>query len=145
MAEIEGATPEDAVAWAWQKFAGSRVVVTTGFGMEGCVLVDLLAKSGRDVVVHYLDTHFLFAETHELRARLEARYANVMFVNAGTSITPEQQELRFGPELWKTDPDTCCGLRKVEPMRVLLQGAGAWVTGLRRGQSATRAAIRTVE
>lgn len=108
-------------------------------------MIDMLAALGQAAVVHYLDTHFLFAETHELRDRLAARYSNVRFVNAGTTLTPEEQAARHGDALWSRDPSLCCQLRKVEPMRALLAGADAWMTGIRRGQSADRAAARAVE
>ncbi len=122
------------------------MIVTTGFGMEGCVLIDMLweQSDGRDLVVHYLDTHFLFPETHALRRRLELRYPGLVFVNAGVSLTPEQQEQQHGPRLWERNPDLCCAIRKVEPMRNLLSGAEAWMTAVRRSQSAARSNIQTV-
>ena len=125
------------------------MIFTTGFGMEGCVLVDMLSKAlqgrGATGAVHYLDTHFLFAETHALRETLAQRYPNIRFVNAGTSLTPEEQARVHGPELWKRDPGQCCALRKVAPMALLLEGAAAWVTAIRRSQSEARATISTVE
>jgi len=150
---LEGAAPSAVLEWVREKFAGGRgkrAIFTTGFGMEGCAMIDMIARvdggAGRgETVIHYLDTHFLFAETHRLRDKLEQRYPSVRFVNAGTTLTPEQQAAAFGPALWETDPDACCGLRKVEPMRALLRDADVWVTALRREQSTTRAAIRTVE
>lgn len=137
--------PEEVAAWALERF-GDGLIVTTGFGMEGCVLIDMLmrlrAAQGAGLRVHYLDTHFLFAETHDLRERLSARYPGVEFVNAGTSMTPEEQELAHGARLWERDPDACCAIRKVEPMRRLLKGARAWMTGLRQSQSEQRAGVR---
>lgn len=141
--------PRDIVAWALSRFR-TRLIVTTGFGMEGCVLIDMLwnlAGAPGGVTVHYLDTHFLFPETHALRARLEQRYPGLRFINAGTSYTPQQQEREYGAELWRSDPDRCCTMRKVEPMRRLLMGgtADAWMTAVRRSQSETRAAVNPVE
>ena len=71
------------------------------------------------------------------------RYPHLTFVNRGTSLTPEDQEQRYGPELWQRDPDRCCQLRKVEPLRRALRGADVWVTSLMRRQSGTRASIGT--
>lgn len=138
--------PKEIVAWALSRFH-ARLIVTTGFGMEGCAMIDMIWRLGgaERVVVHYLDTHFLFAETHALRARLEARYPGLRFVNAGTPMTAAQQESEHGPRLWETNPDRCCTLRKVEPMRRLLAGADAWMTGVRRSQSAARALANPVE
>jgi phosphoadenosine phosphosulfate reductase len=126
-----------------------RVVFTTGFGMEGCVLVDMLSRSlgarGGTADVHYLDTHFLFEETHALRDRLARRYANIRFLNSGTALTPEEQAQIHGPELWRRNPERCCALRKVVPMTKLLDGADAWVTAIRRSQSETRASVSTAD
>jgi phosphoadenosine phosphosulfate reductase len=140
-------SPEETVAWAVGRF-GPRLIVTTGFGMEGCVMIDMLwrqAGANGSVPVHYLDTHFLFPETHALRERLEARYPGLVFINSGTALTPAQQEAAHGPALWASHPDRCCELRKVEPMRRLLSGAEGWMTAVRRSQSAERSATNPVE
>jgi phosphoadenylyl-sulfate reductase (thioredoxin) len=113
----EESAPEEIVAWTLRRFAGHELVVTTSFGMEG----------------------------YALRDRLAARYPHLSFENRGTTLTPEAQAEQFGPELWRHDPDLCCVLRKVEPMRRALQGVDVWLTGLTRSQSAERAALRVVE
>jgi phosphoadenosine phosphosulfate reductase len=136
--------PERVVAWALERFAGRELVVTTSFGMEGCALIDMVAAHRRPVRVVYLDTMFLFPETYALRDRMVERYPHLTFENRGTSLTPAEQERLFGPELWRRDPDACCRLRKVEPMRAALAGADVWVTGLTRSQSASRAALEVV-
>jgi phosphoadenosine phosphosulfate reductase len=122
----------------------SGVVLTTSFGMEGCALIDMVASLDRPLTVVYLDTGFFFPETYRLRDRLTARYSHLRFENRGTSLSPEEQAARFGAELWQRDPDTCCRLRKVEPMRAALAGASVWVTALMRSQSPSRAAIELV-
>lgn len=141
----EDSPPERVVAWMLRRFAGRRVVVTTGFGMEGCALIDMIARHGVALPVLYLDTGFLFPETLRLRDRMAERYPHLSFVRQATSLTPEAQELRYGPELWAREPDACCTLRKVEPMREALADGDVWVTGLMRSQSASRAGLRVVE
>jgi phosphoadenosine phosphosulfate reductase len=136
--------PERVVAWALERFAGRELVVTTSFGMEGCALIDMVAAHRRPVRVVYLDTMFLFPETYALRDRMVARYPHLTFENRGTALAPAEQERLFGPELWRRDPDACCRLRKVEPMRAALAGVDVWVTGLTRSQSASRAALEVV-
>jgi phosphoadenosine phosphosulfate reductase len=146
IAEIaEESTPEEIVAWTLRRFAGRNLVVTTSFGMEGCALIDMVARHGLEVPVVYLDTMFLFPETYALRDRMVARYPNLRFENRGTTLTPGAQAERFGPELWRRDPDRCCALRKVEPMRQALAGVEVWVTGLMRSQGGERAAIRELQ
>jgi phosphoadenosine phosphosulfate reductase len=141
----EDAPPERIVAWALERFAGRRMVLTTGFGMEGCALLDMVARHGGGVPVVWLDTGFLFPETHRLRERLEARYPQLEFHRRGTELTPEEQAALHGPELWRRDADGCCRIRKVEPMRDALAGADVWITGVTRTQSAHRAKTRVVE
>ncbi|HEY8259315.1 MAG TPA: phosphoadenylyl-sulfate reductase [Gemmatimonadales bacterium] len=141
----ERSEPQTIVAWMLERFAGRRLVLTTSFGMEGCALIDMIARHGRPIPVIYLDTMFLFPETYELRDRLIERYPHLSFENRGTTLTPQAQAERYGAELWRRDPDECCRLRKVEPMRRALQDVDVWVTGLMRSQSAGRSRIETIE
>jgi phosphoadenosine phosphosulfate reductase len=141
----EDSPPERIVAWALTHFAGRRIAMTTAFGMEGCALIDMVARQGVPLPVLYLDTGFLFPETLELRDRLARRYPHLRLENRGTSLTPEAQNALYGPELWARDPDACCNLRKVEPMRGALAGVDVWVTALTRSQSPSRAGLRVVE
>jgi phosphoadenosine phosphosulfate reductase len=140
----DDAEPAEILAWALARFARHRVVITTAFGMEGCVLIDLLARRAEPATVTWLDTGFFFAETHELRARLERRYPAITFENRGTALSPEAQAAAYGPELWRRDPDRCCALRKVAPMDAVLAGADVWITAITRSQSAARAQVRAV-
>jgi phosphoadenosine phosphosulfate reductase len=141
----EDSPPEQVVAWMLDRFAGRRLVMTTAFGMEGCALIDMIARHGVPVSILYLDTGFLFPETLQLRDRLAQRYPHLSLEARGTSLTPEDQETLYGPELWAREPDTCCNLRKVEPMRHALGDVDVWVTGLMRSQSPSRAGLRVVE
>lgn len=141
----EHTAPQELVAWGLRRFKPQRIVATTQFGMEGCALIDMLARTGRQVTVVYLDTHFFFRETYALRDLLVQRYPTLEIVNRGTSLTPEQQAATHGPELWKSNPNLCCRLRKVEPMQTVLRGVDLWITGIRRDQSATRAQTRILE
>ncbi len=141
----EASSPEAIVAWALRRFAGRELVLSTSFGMEGCALIDMVARHGVPVRVIWLDTGFLFPETHALRERMEARYSHLRFERHRTSLTPEAQAERFGPELWRRDPNRCCALRKVEPMRTALAGVDVWLAGLMRSQSPQRSALRVVE
>jgi phosphoadenosine phosphosulfate reductase len=138
----EHAAPQTVVAWMLERFADRNLVITTSFGMEGCALIDMVAQHDRPVPVIYLDTMFLFPETYDLRDRMVERYPHLRFENRGTTVTPAEQARQHGPELWRRDPDLCCRIRKVEPMRRALEGVDVWVTGLMRSQSAARAGLR---
>jgi phosphoadenosine phosphosulfate reductase len=137
--------PADIVAWSLDHFADRRMLMSTQFGMEGCAVIDMVGQTGRPLEIVYLDTMFFFPETLELRDRLAKRYPQLRIINRGTDLTPEQQAEKYGPELWKTNPDLCCHLRKVEPMLVVMDDVEVWLTGLRRSQSAARANLQTIE
>lgn len=141
----DDSAPEDVIAWTLDRFAERRLALTTAFGLEGCALIDMVAAHGREVRVVWLDTHFLFPETYRLRDRLAERYPHLRFEKRGTGLTPEAQEALHGPELWRRDPDACCRIRKVDPLREVLAEVDVWMTGLTRSQSETRAATRVVE
>ena len=141
----EDAPTEKLIEWTLEQYAGQRMVLTTGFGMEGCALIDLYAAHEQPLDVIYLDTGFFFPETHHLIDELKVRYPHLNFINRGTSLTPEQQAAQHGDQLWKTNPDLCCELRKVDPMRDALDDVDVWVTALRRGQGPSRADLRVAE
>ena len=101
------------------------------------VLVDMIAKIEPRVEVFYLDTDFLFAETYATRDHVIERYG-VNAVAYKPLLTPAEQSAQHGAELWLSDPDRCCALRKVEPNERALAGKRAWISGLRRDQAATR-------
>ena len=141
----EDASTESLIQWSLDQFADQRMVITTGFGMEGCALIDLYAAHEKPLDVIYLDTGFFFPETHRLIDKLRARYPHLSFINHGTQLTPEEQATQYGDRLWKTDPDLCCELRKVGPMREALNEVDVWVTALRRSQGPSRANLRVAE
>jgi len=136
---------EELIAWSLARFGHLNMAISTSFGMEGCALIDMYGAHGKPLTVVYLDTMFFFKETYELRDRLAERYPHLRFENRGTTLTPEQQAAQYGDQLWKSNPDLCCKLRKVDPMWEAMAGVDVWITGLRRSQSATRAAMKLVE
>ncbi len=126
---------------ATEKFA-PRLTMATGFGVEGCVLLDLIARDRLQVDVFTLDTGVLFPETYELWRALERRYE--ISIRAVRSELAAQRE-KFGDRLWERSPDLCCGLRKVEPLARALEGKDAWITGIRREQTPERASASSIE
>lgn len=123
---------------------GGPVGFATGFGVEGCVLIHQLAELGAPVEIFTVDTGYLFPETRALWARLEARYG-LSIRSVLPSRTVAEQDAALGPGLHARDPDRCCRLRKVEPLRRALAPYAAWMTAIRRSQSPTRAAAVEVE
>ena len=140
---LEGRSTEAILAWAAERFA-PRITFATGFGLEGCVLIDLIARHRLPIDLFTLDTGLLFAETYALWRRLEERYG-VIIRAVRPQQTVEEQAAAHGDELWTRDADRCCALRKVEPLRAALAGFDAWVTAIRRDQTPDRANAGIVE
>ncbi|MBI2872310.1 MAG: phosphoadenylyl-sulfate reductase [Chloroflexi bacterium] len=141
---FEGGQPQEVLRWALGEFHPDILLACSFGGASGMALVDMAAQVRPDVRVFYLDTGFLFPETYELRDEVERRYG--IKVEAYESRwSPEAQAREFGEELWSRDPDLCCQLRKVEPNQRALEGARAWISGLRRDQASTRADTPVVQ
>jgi phosphoadenosine phosphosulfate reductase len=141
--QFEGKDPAEVVAWAGSEF-GDRVALATGFGAEGAALIDMVFRVAPTMKIFYLDTDLLFEETYQTRDRLAERY-NMTFVAQPASLSLKEQEARYGEHLWERDPDLCCHLRKVKPLKKFLQPLDAWMTAIRRDQSPNRANIGIVE
>lgn len=141
--EFENASPDQTLRWAIEEF-GAEVALATGFGPEGCALIDMLARIDRQAHIFYLDTDLHFTETHSLIRRLELRYG-VSFERRAAQSSLAEQEERFGAKLWEREPDRCCQLRKVEPLVETLADLRAWITAIRRDQSPARATAQVIE
>ncbi|KJD44521.1 phosphoadenylyl-sulfate reductase [Paenibacillus sp. NRS-1782] len=140
--ELEEATPEEIIQYAVHTFP--NLTFACSFGAEDVVLVDMLQKISPSSDVFYLDTDFHFQETYDTRDQMKEKY-NMDFVRVSPLITPEEQAAKHGEELWKSDPNTCCGIRKVEPLTRILSQYDAWITGIRRDQAPTRANAKKIE
>jgi phosphoadenylyl-sulfate reductase (thioredoxin) len=139
-AQLEGRPPAEILAAAAARHPG-RIGLACSFGAEDCLLVDAVARAGLGIQIFTLETGYLFPETYALWRELEARY--------GISIRAERSELPppdpSAPPPWQVDPDACCEARKVVPLRAALSRLSAWVTGIRRDQTAERATARVME
>ena len=115
-----------------------RLYVACSFQKEASVIMDMLLRIEPGTRFFTLDTGFLFPETHATWRALEERYG--VHVDVYQGMSPARQAELHGDALWARNPDACCGIRKVEPLREALSGVDAWVTGLRRDQSPDRGA-----
>lgn len=139
---LESLTAEAILAWAADEYA-PRVTFGTGFGVEGCVLIHMIAAARLPIDIYTLDTGLLFPETYGLWRRLEQRYGlTIRAVRPAHSVA--EQAAAHGPALWSRQPDRCCALRKVGPQREVLAGFDAWISAIRREQTAERAAAPIV-
>jgi len=140
--QFENESPETIIEWAVKKFP--NMTLACSFGAEDIVLVDMLHKISPKTDIFYLDTDFHFSETYETRDRIAAHYG-LEFVQVKSELTPEEQAQKHGDELWKSNPNSCCDLRKVQPLTKILSQYDAWITGIRRDQAPTRANAKKVE
>jgi phosphoadenosine phosphosulfate reductase len=140
---FDGESAEAVLRWAWERF-GRRAAIGTSFQGAGLVTIHLARRQGWAFPVFTLDTGLLFAETEALRSRLE-RFFDLQIEALVPDLTVAEQADVHGPELWRREPDLCCTVRKVMPLRGKLAEIDCWITGLRREQSATRARIDIVE
>jgi phosphoadenosine phosphosulfate reductase len=140
---LEGATPQRVLRWAVAEFH-PRLTMATAFGAEGCCLIHMLAEIEPGVRVFNLDTGYQFPETLELRERLKKRYGiEVELVRPATTVA--EYEGRHGGPLYRRRPDQCCHDRKTVPLRRALAGYEAWVSAIRRDQTADRALADVVQ
>jgi phosphoadenosine phosphosulfate reductase len=139
----ESWSPAEVLRWGFATF-GDQVEMATGFGAEGMVLLDIALSVNPKLKVFTSDTGFLFPDTYELKGRVQERYG-IRIERLQSKFTPEQQAEAFGAELWKRDPDQCCGLRKVAPLREKLATLQAWITAIRREQTPVRANAGKIE
>ena len=142
----EGFPPADSIGvlrWAWDCF-GDRAAIGTSFQGAGLVMIDLALQAGMRFPVFTIDTGLLFPETVELKKKLEQFY-EIHIESLTPDLTLAEQADVHGPELWKKEPDLCCTVRKVLPLRDKLTELDCWITGLRRQQSESRAQTDLVE
>lgn len=140
--EFENASPRQILAWASETF-GDRLAIVTSFQVTGIVTLHMLQSIAPRTPVLTLDTGLLFPETQDLIDILEQRF-DLNLRRIKPRQTPKQQARDYGDRLWERNPDRCCHIRKTIPLRDALLGFDAWVTGLRRDQSASRFATPIV-
>jgi phosphoadenosine phosphosulfate reductase len=139
--ELDGASAQDILRWARQTF-GDRICVTSS--MTDAVIIHLASTLMPGIDVVFLDTGYHFAETIGTRDAVAATYP-VRLINATASRTVADQDAELGPRLYARNPDLCCYLRKVEPLEQALASYQAWITGVRRDETAERRGAGPVE
>jgi phosphoadenosine phosphosulfate reductase len=136
-------SPQQVLRWAFERF-GHAIAISSAFGSEGVVLIDIASRVHPGFRLFTLDTEFLFPETYSLMRQIENRYG-VEIEKVYSLVSPEEQARIYGPSLWSRNPDLCCELRKVESLRRKLRELRAWITSIRRDQTSARAQARKIE
>jgi phosphoadenosine phosphosulfate reductase len=146
-AQLKGKTPQEVLTWALGNY--DKISLASSFGAEDVALIDMIAKIKPDADVFTLDTGRLNAETYEVIAKVQQKYPQlqlrIMFPQAEAV---EQMVSDKGINLFYDSVENrkqCCFIRKVEPLGRATKGLDAWITGLRRDQTANRSTMETVE
>ncbi|MEP6837263.1 MAG: phosphoadenylyl-sulfate reductase [Bradyrhizobium sp.] len=141
---LREASPAKVIEAALETVGREQVALVSSFGTESAALLKVMADVDPGIPVIFLDTGWLFEETLAYRDTLIA----TLGLRDVRSIKPLEQTLtREDPdrELWFSDPDACCRIRKVEPLARALKPFSAWINGRKRFQGGTRADIPVVE
>jgi phosphoadenosine phosphosulfate reductase len=127
----------DVLKWAFHEY-GDEIVYACSFGAEGIVLIDLIHKVNKNAKIIFLDTGLHFPETYELIEKVKNRYPSLQIKMVQPKTALEEQAKLNGKELWSHNPNLCCHIRKVVPLKEALSEVKAWISGLRREQSLSR-------
>jgi phosphoadenosine phosphosulfate reductase len=122
--------------------------LATSFGAEDMVLMDLICKHAPGIDIFTLDTGRLPKETYELMQTLNKHYDKKVDVFFPNTADVELFVTNNGPNAFYDSIELrkqCCGIRKVVPLNRALSGKKAWITGMRRSQSVTRAELPVSE
>jgi phosphoadenosine phosphosulfate reductase len=141
---LRSASPAEVIETALKTVGRDHLALVSSFGTESAALLKVMADVDPDIPVVFLDTGWLFEETLAYRDTLIA----TLGLTDVRSIKPLEETLsREDPdrELWFSDPDACCRIRKVEPLARALKPFSAWINGRKRFQGGTRAEIPVVE
>ncbi len=141
---LRNASPAEVIAAALQAVGRERLALVSSFGTESAALLKVMADVDPAIPVIFLDTGWLFEETLAYRDNLTA----MLGLSDVRSIKPSEETLKredSNRELWFSDPDVCCRIRKVEPLARALAPFSAWINGRKRFQGGLRADIPVVE
>jgi phosphoadenosine phosphosulfate reductase len=136
-ARLEDKTPEERLAFAVETF-GDRLLFTSSFGAGSGVLLHLWSRVAPGLPVVFLDTGFLFSETHLYKDRL-AKLLSLTVKVVRPHVAKDAFLREHGDDIYRTNADFCCQTNKVDPLKPLLAFADGWVSGLRRDQGPSRA------
>jgi phosphoadenosine phosphosulfate reductase len=141
---LRAASPAEVIEAALKTVGRDHLALVSSFGTESAALLKVMADVDPAIPVVFLDTGWLFEETLAYRDTLIASLG----LRDVRSIKPLEETLsRQDPEreLWFSDPDACCRIRKVEPLARALRPFSGWINGRKRFQGGTRADIPVVE
>ncbi|MHA1213735.1 MAG: phosphoadenylyl-sulfate reductase [Candidatus Hodarchaeales archaeon] len=122
---------------------GDKLLLACSFSVEDIILLDYLCKITTKPKILFINTGMHFKETLDTVQKIKELY-NIDLLEYKPNFSSDKEEEKYS-DLWKDDPDKCCGIRKVEPLERALAKHKAWITGLRREQSPTRKNLQPIE
>jgi phosphoadenosine phosphosulfate reductase len=140
--QLASAQPAEIIRWCVERF-GDDCAISSSFGAESACLLHLATSVKPDIKVVFVDTGFLFDETLAFKNELK-KLLNLNLVEFTPKIPHAEFLAQYG-KLYEKDPDMCCEINKVEPMRRAIAGLKAWMSGVRADQTAYRAGLKVVE
>lgn len=146
--KLSGKKPEEVLAWVLEYFGPGKVALASSLGVEDQVLTDMLHKVFPHAKIFTLDTGRLPQETLDCMKATEKKYGFKYRVYHPDAKAVEKMAAEKGPDLFYESVENrklCCHIRKVEPLQRALKGLKAWICGLRREQSVTRADLNVIE
>jgi phosphoadenosine phosphosulfate reductase len=142
--ELANASPTEIVQSALRTVGRDKLAVVSSFGTESAALLKIVADVDPAIPVVFVDTGWLFQETLDYRDRL-TRLLGLRDVRTIKPLETTLQREDAGADLWFSNPDACCHIRKVEPLARALEPFAAWFNGRKRFQGGDRANIAVVE
>ena len=142
-AGLRDASPQAILQAAITQF-GDRLAMVSSFGSEAAVLLHMVSRLKPDIPILFLDTGMLFGQTLDYRRQL----AEDLGLTDVRDLRPSFEDLAIhdpSADLWKTDTDACCNIRKVRPLDEALSGFDAWITGRKRFHGGDRLRLGVVE
>ena len=140
---FEGTDPRTIIAWAADRFM-PRLAVTSSFQTQSVALLHLIGQTHPAIPVIFLDTGYHFPETLAYRDQLVEQFGLTLRVIRSAATNADLAK-SHADALYRRDPEMCCYVNKVEPMRRALRDLDAWLTGIRRDQTDNRAHAQPVE
>ncbi len=140
---LAGKSPGEIIRIAREEF-GQNLMMTTGFGYSGIILLSLVRDVYPEIPIYFIDTSFHFEETLKLRLKIMAEWG--LNIQKVSSRRPETELTGLmGEKAYERDTDTCCYYRKVEPLLDILEEETVWLSATRRDQSTTRAQANVID
>ena len=146
--ELAGKDPSQVLAWCLGEFGSSGVIIASSFSAEDQVLTDMISKISTSLRIFTLDTGRLFQETYDVMQKSMERYG----IRYETCV-PDGKEVasllsEAGPNAMYRSLEQrqrCCEIRKIKPLKKIMDTVNAWICGLRRDQSLTRKEMDVIE